>query len=351
MAKTLLIRPQQLWLSLTMALVLALALTTASHSSGSGDLDPSFDSDGKVITNSGDFDSGYAAAIQSDRKIVVARESGYHPALARDLDVAPNLAITKTVQLSNNPILPGDPLTYTIVVANKGTGIATGVVISDELPAHIEGSNLNQTVDIAAGEGLTFTLNITLSESAPFEEVITNIASFSHSSGSGQDSAVFTVGVINPGLGPTTIYLPVAFRNYLPILPAPPTISNIQYDAYVNSCTIDYVFTGTLFDVYFDYVDPNGDVIYGDTMGPVDGYGTIIFFPSNESGPIDFDEFGVYGYVKDENDLTKGVVNLGTLCVFFDESNAMRLTFVLKDKMGLESNPLSIDIPRPEGAN
>jgi uncharacterized delta-60 repeat protein/uncharacterized repeat protein (TIGR01451 family) len=330
--------------------------------SSDGTLDPSFGTSGKVTTSFvaypwfNSLDIGKGVGIQHDGKIVVAGYSGagtdHDFAVARYLgDDISNLTLTKTVQLSNNPIQPGDPLTYTIVVANSGTGTATGVVVSDELPAHIEGSNLNQTVDIAAGASLTFTLNITLSESAPSEEVITNTASFSHSSGSGQDSAVFTVGVIDPGLGPTTIYLPVAFRNYLPMLPTPPTISNIRYVADVNSCTIDYVFTGTLFDVYFDYVDPDGDVIYGDTSGPVDGYGTIIFFPSNESGPIDFDEFGVYGYVKDENDLTKGVVNLDTLCVFFDESDAMRLTFVLKDKKGLESSPLSIDIPRPEGAN
>lgn len=105
----------------------------------------------------------------------------------------PQLAITKTVQLSSNPVQAGDPLTYTIVVANQGAGNASNVVITDILPTYIDGLDLNQTLDITAGESLTFTLNVTLSNSVPFGEVITNTAFFSHASGSGQDSSVFSV--------------------------------------------------------------------------------------------------------------------------------------------------------------
>jgi uncharacterized repeat protein (TIGR01451 family) len=105
----------------------------------------------------------------------------------------PELAITKTVHLNNNPVQPGESLTYTIVVANNGNSDATGVIISDTLPTYINGSGLNQTVNITAGDNVTFTLSVTLSNSVPFGEIITNTASFSHTSGSGQDSNVFTV--------------------------------------------------------------------------------------------------------------------------------------------------------------
>ena len=119
----------------------------------------------------------------------------------------PKLAITKTVHLNNNPVQPGESLTYTIVVANNGNSDATGVIISDTLPTYINGSDLNQTINITAGDSVTFTLNVTLSKSVPFGEIITNAASFSHTSGSGQDSSVFSVKE------KTKAYLPIILKN------------------------------------------------------------------------------------------------------------------------------------------
>ncbi len=119
----------------------------------------------------------------------------------------PKLAITKTVHLNNNPVQPGESLTYTIVVANNGNNDATGVIISDTLPTYINGSDLNQTVNITAGDSVTFTLSVTLSNSVPFGEIITNTASFSHTSGSGQDSNVFFVKEAEK------TYLPVILKN------------------------------------------------------------------------------------------------------------------------------------------
>jgi uncharacterized repeat protein (TIGR01451 family) len=117
---------------------------------------------------------------------------------------SPQLAITKAVELSNTPPKPGDPLTYTIVVANNGASKAIGVVISDTLPAYIIGADLYQIINIAVGESLTFTFTASLDDDVPFGETITNTVSFSHTSGSGQDSNVFSVKE--------------AKENYLPII-------------------------------------------------------------------------------------------------------------------------------------
>jgi uncharacterized repeat protein (TIGR01451 family) len=255
------------------------------------------------------------------------------------------LALTKTVQLGSEPIRPGDALTYTIVVANAGPGPAAGVVVSDTLPAYLDGSDLLQVVDIPAGQSVTFTLAATLAPQAPAGRTITNTASFSHTLGSGQDSVAFSVAGIAYD---SRLYLPLVVKNYQQV---PPTISNARHYFDVNGCYLpDEGLVGTLFDVYFDYVDANGDVLYGINSGPVDGYATITFFPTHQTGPIDFDEYSVYGYAED-GDPTRGTINLDTLCVVFEESTGFRLTFVLKDRSGLESNPLSLDVPRPAGAD
>lgn len=120
---------------------------------------------------------------------------------------APKLAITKTAHLNNNPVQPGESLTYTIVVANNGNSDATGVIISDTLPTYINGSDLNQTINITAGDSVTFTLSVTLSNSVPFGEIITNTAFFSYTFGSGQDSNVFSVKEESKA------YLPVILKN------------------------------------------------------------------------------------------------------------------------------------------
>ena len=56
------------------ALVLTLLIAAGAHpvAAAAGDLDTTFDSDGKVLTDVGGNDGAYSVAIQSDGKIVVA---------------------------------------------------------------------------------------------------------------------------------------------------------------------------------------------------------------------------------------------------------------------------------------
>ncbi|MCB9098141.1 MAG: matrixin family metalloprotease [Anaerolineales bacterium] len=109
--------------------------------------------------------------------------------------LTPNLSISQTVSTAQALIEPGDAITYTIVVANNGNGLAQDVRVFDDLPAHVNGANLDETVTIKASKKVTYTLQATLGSGAPFNSVITNTAYFTHSSGVGQASAPVTTAI------------------------------------------------------------------------------------------------------------------------------------------------------------
>jgi uncharacterized repeat protein (TIGR01451 family)/CSLREA domain-containing protein len=120
----------------------------------------------------------------------------------------PDLAITKTVALSGATAAPGDPITYTIVVANHGLADATNVTVTDILPAAIEGLDLDETVTVTAGEALTFTINATISNDAGWGGFIPNTASYSHTSGTGSSMAGFTTLSDTTPPGDVTLFTP-----------------------------------------------------------------------------------------------------------------------------------------------
>jgi uncharacterized repeat protein (TIGR01451 family) len=104
------------------------------------------------------------------------------------------LVITKTVEVPQTPVQLGDPVTYTIVVANRGDADAVGVHITDTLPAGVTGADLDQTLPINAGEQVEFTIPATVTnDPAYYGATIVNTAYYSHASGSGSDDASFTV--------------------------------------------------------------------------------------------------------------------------------------------------------------
>ncbi len=166
-----------------------------------GNLDTTFNSTG-IVTTTIDQNAliGRALTIQPDNKLLMTGfsedgSSNSDIVVARYLnDRLPNLTLTKTVQLGNDLLEPGDPLTYTIVIANQGLGNADQVILTDTLPAYIDGTGLSQTVDITAGQALTFTLPVTLAQDAPPGTTITNTAFFSHTLSKSQDAVSFIVG-------------------------------------------------------------------------------------------------------------------------------------------------------------
>jgi len=109
-----------------------------------------------------------------------------------DNDAAPALTITKTAAISGPIAIPGDPITYTIVISNSGGG-AENVMVQDTLPAGLNGTSLSRTATITAYTSLTYTINATiLNIAANYTATITNTAAFTYGLDTGQAMAAFT---------------------------------------------------------------------------------------------------------------------------------------------------------------
>jgi len=118
----------------------------------------------------------------------------------------PELSIEKQVQLANDPAQAGDVITYTITVNNTGLGEAVDVHIIDVLPAGLIGDGLDVTVTIASYESVSFVLTATIAADVIPGSEITNTATFTHISGNGESSVVFTIRELYQ------IFLPLIFR-------------------------------------------------------------------------------------------------------------------------------------------
>ena len=109
-----------------------------------------------------------------------------------DNDPLPALALAKAVALSREPAQLGDVVTFTLVLANSGGG-AQAVRLRDVLPQGLVGLGLDQTLALPAQASLTRSLLAQVAANAPFGQPITNTASFSLSTASGQASASFLI--------------------------------------------------------------------------------------------------------------------------------------------------------------
>jgi uncharacterized repeat protein (TIGR01451 family) len=183
--------------------------------------------DGKVVswTISGNFTSG----LTISRTFQVTASAGVGEELVNDgyavvasnwttpvvgaavttTIVGVDLQIEKGVQISREPVFPGDPLTYTIVVANSGPSDATGAVVTDVLPAGVAGVGLSWTGVVTGGQEVTFVIPAVVTTSSAFlGETVVNTASYSYDGVRGSDNAQFTI------LDAWHTYLPVILRNH-----------------------------------------------------------------------------------------------------------------------------------------
>lgn len=137
--------------------------------------------DGTTITNTASVTSLQTPELITDSIVTLVASS-------------PDLRITKFA--SQNPVSPGDVLTYTIVVRNEGDANATGAVISDPLPdntSFISGSpdlepngagtlglvppTLVSDLVVTAGQRVTLTFAVTVNTPLANGIIITNTAS------------------------------------------------------------------------------------------------------------------------------------------------------------------------------
>jgi uncharacterized repeat protein (TIGR01451 family) len=124
----------------------------------------------------------------------------------------PLLSIVKSVATVHTPVLLGDPIIYTVVVANSGNADATNVAVTDALPDGVSGNDLSWTGVVTAGGQMAFTIPavVTTSESY-YGGTITNTAQYSSTNaGSGFDEAIFTI----ESQETMYVYLPLVLRSH-----------------------------------------------------------------------------------------------------------------------------------------
>ncbi len=171
-------------------------------------ISPTFDADISYAVALGDVDT------DGDLDAVIADSSGADTVWLNGIFVAPSLHIIKSVEGADGDTL-GLPLsgvvTYTIVLTNSGNDIASGVMMTDELPL---GVNFHSWIisgsvhlppvdnviewgphDIPANTSYTIRFRVSITNDVSFaERIITNTAYFgSTNAGSGSNDAVFTI--------------------------------------------------------------------------------------------------------------------------------------------------------------
>jgi uncharacterized repeat protein (TIGR01451 family) len=183
-------------------------------------------SDG-VITWSGSLAGGldltivYRAAVKVDPALYGSEivntvvfgtegvEAGFASASVRVVQPVV-LSITKIIEGDQDKFLPGEVVTYTISVNNNGAIDALNIHIMDVLPEQLSGAGLDEMVDIAAGESVTYTIAAVVGAGAQPGQTVTNTATYTHGSASGSASASFQVlEVVDTG---KKLYLPLLMR-------------------------------------------------------------------------------------------------------------------------------------------
>ncbi len=150
------------------------------------DYDPS--GYGQTITNTVVFTSANAGSGLADSALTIG---------------TPVLSIDKTVETMHIPAMPGEPITYTLVVHNDGTTGAVGVHIWDMLPDYVVGDDVDITENINAGAVYTVTIPAMLAIDVPLGLTINNTAYYESGDLSGEASASFVVWAGEPILGIT----------------------------------------------------------------------------------------------------------------------------------------------------
>lgn len=158
--------------------------------------------DGGTVNFAVTINATQAAGQTNIVNTVLIADDGGVTETASDSDTlvaAPDLAVTKTDNLTQ--VGAGQTLTYTIGYSNVGTQGATGVVLTDELPANLTFSSANnpgwtQSDDtltytvgtVAAGATGNVTLQLTVASSAQVDDTITNTVEIADDGTNGADT-------------------------------------------------------------------------------------------------------------------------------------------------------------------
>jgi len=181
---------------------------------------------------------------------------------------APNVGVTK--QVIGSDFAPGDPLTFTLTIANSGNEVAARVVVTDDMPSEVLNPTFASTLALTPTGVLSYVWNV-----EPL--------------GTGDSGVITIYGQIDPGLasgfsfanmaiisdpedntpgnntssvtvGECRVYLPLVIRNYPP--PPPSTLYSAG-DACVlqGYPTTNFGDTSDMWAGYDDYLSPDGKIV------------------------------------------------------------------------------------------
>lgn len=164
-----------------------------------------------VFTAAAGTDPAYYGQTILNRAIFTSENDGSGMAEAAFSFIgAPALNIQKTVSLTNDPALPGDVVTYTIIVNNTGDSAATNVHITDTLPAGLIGQGVDLTVTIGAGQAHVIVFTATVAPDVAPGSTIVNTAYYTYALGNGSASVSFDVAGL-PALN--KLFLPTILKH------------------------------------------------------------------------------------------------------------------------------------------
>jgi uncharacterized repeat protein (TIGR01451 family) len=156
------------------------------------------------------------------------------------LEPRPSLSITKTATPPGGDVRPGQSLNYTVVARNTGGAEATGVVISDTLPAGVtlvsrsasggtitSDAPLRVTGSLPAGEAITLSIEVAVTSEVS-GTLLSNQASVDSNETLPASSQVVSHRVVtNTG----TVFLPIILNNWTDTTPPAPPDVNLVIDS------------------------------------------------------------------------------------------------------------------------
>ncbi|HEX4147174.1 MAG TPA: SdrD B-like domain-containing protein [Pirellulales bacterium] len=145
-----------------------------------------------TVTGTLDIPTDTDVPINSISNTVSETPTGGITQTATDFDNVIRLGISKTDNSVDSSVIPGQSLTYTVVVTNHGAGTATGVTIVDPVPANFTGDTwtaASTTVPAATGFSATGSgniddTNVTMPPDSSITYTVTGTVSSTATSGS-----------------------------------------------------------------------------------------------------------------------------------------------------------------------
>ncbi|NYE35991.1 putative repeat protein (TIGR01451 family) [Nocardioides cavernae] len=122
-----------------------------------GDLAASGPGSSVVVTITGGLPAGFTGDLDNTATVASVTDStpGNNSATA-DGTAAPRADVSITNTLSPNPPVPGQPVTYTLVVTNNGPSVARGVTVRDDVDDAVTGlMATGASCTVAAGNDVT----------------------------------------------------------------------------------------------------------------------------------------------------------------------------------------------------